>query len=374
MGSSFSKFNPLQALKNAFNGGDSDSDQENPHSFNIRRDKEEAYESIKRGTSMVPLEKIVGSVGRYHDFDNQFKTRSNRTDERLEAILAAMKAGKKMPPISLYQIKDDFFILDGHHRFQAAKRLGYSDIRSCILELLPSKNTLENMLYREKTEFRDKAGLTHRLDLTELGQFDHLEKQISDHQTYLKNERPLKEVSYKDAARDWYTTIYKPLAIIIEDSNLARSFSDRTVDDLYLYISVHQWEMGKKRKYGIGVDQLIPKDMEEFRKKMAKHKEKKYPEMRPEMTVFILLSVEGRHEKRIFEKLLSLDQVREVHSVHGSIDLIVKVKLVRDLLSSDGELITEFILSTIRKWNGVTSTQTLIPGISKVKRDDHCLI
>jgi hypothetical protein len=374
MGSSFSKFKPLQALKNAFNGGNTDSDKENPHSFNIRRDKEEAYESIKRGTSMVPLEKIVGSVGRYHDFDNQFKTKSTRTDERLESILTAMKAGKKMPPISLYQIKDDFFILDGHHRFQAAKRLGYSDIRSCILELLPSKNTLENMLYREKTEFRDKAGLTHRIDLTELGQFDHLEKQISDHQTFLVKERSLKEVSYKEAARDWYATIYKPLSMIIDESNLARSFPDRTVDDLYLYISIHQWEMGKKRKYGIGVDQLIPKDMEEFRKEMAKHKEKKYPEMRPEMTVFILLNVEGKHETRIFEKLLSLDQVKEVHSVHGSIDLIVKVKLVRDLLSSDGELITEFILSTIRQWNGVTSTQTLIPGVSKVKREDHCLI
>jgi hypothetical protein len=374
MGSSFSKFKPLQALKNAFNGGNTDSDKENPHSFNIRRDKEEAYESIKRGTSMVPLEKIVGSVGRYHDFDNQFKTKSTRTDERLESILTAMKAGKKMPPISLYQIKDDFFILDGHHRFQAAKRLGYSDIRSCILELLPSKNTLENMLYREKTEFRDKAGLTHRIDLTELGQFDHLEKQISDHQTFLVKERSLKEVSYKEAARDWYATIYKPLSMIIDESNLAGSFPDRTVDDLYLYISIHQWEMGKKRKYGIGVDQLIPKDMEEFRKEMAKHKEKKYPEMRPEMTVFILLNVEGKHETRIFEKLLSLDQVKEVHSVHGSIDLIVKVKLVRDLLSSDGELITEFILSTIRQWNGVTSTQTLIPGVSKVKREDHCLI
>ena len=132
--------------------------------------------------------------------------------------------------------------------------------------------------------------------------------------------------------------------------------------------------MGKKRKYGIGVDQLIPKDMEKFREKMARHKEKNYPEMRPEMTVFILLNVEGRHEKRIFEKLIALNEVKEVHSVHGSIDLIVKVKLVRDLLSSDGELLTEFILSSIRKWSGVTSTQTLIPGISKVKKDDHCLI
>ena len=376
MVSSYSKFNPLQALKKALHSDTVDQDKENPHSFNIRREKEEAYESIKRGTSMVPLEKIIGSVGRYHDFDNQFKTKSTKMDERLASILNAMKAGKGMPPISLYQIKDEFFILDGHHRFQAAKILKHTDIRSHILELLPSKNTLENMLYREKTEFRDKAGLTHRIDLTELGQFDHLEKQISDHQTFLIKEEAYEEVSYKDAARNWYTTIYQPLATIISESNLVRSFPDRTVDDLYLYISIHQWEIGKKRKYGIGVDQLIPKDMEEFRKKMASHKdkEKKYPEMRPEMTVFILLNVDGRHEKRIFDKLLALDEVKEVHSVHGSIDLIVKVKLVRDLLSSDGELITEFILGSIRKWNGINSTQTLIPGISKVKREDHCLI
>ncbi len=374
MVSTFSKFNPLQALKNALHNDDVAPDKKNLHSFNIRREQEGAYESVKRGTSMVPLEKIVGSVGRYQDFDNQFKTSSAKMDERLASILTAMKAGKDMPPISLYQIKDDFFILDGHHRFQAAKIVGFTDIRSHILELLPSKNTLENMLYREKTEFRDKAELTHRIDLTELGQFNHLEKQISDHQAFLIQEGTLKEVTYKDAARDWYTTIYQPLTIIIRESNLVRSFPDRTVDDLYLYISIHQWEIGKKRRYGIGIDKLIPKDMEEFREKMAKHKEKKYPEMRPEMTVFILLNVDGRQEKRIFEKLISLKEVQEVHSVHGSIDLIVKVKLVRDLLSSDGELLSEFILATIRKWSGVTSTQTLIPGISKVKKDDHCLI
>ena len=129
MVSSFSKFNPLQALKSALHSDTVDRDKENPHSFNIRREKEEAYESIKRGTSMVPLEKIIGSVGRYHDFDNQFKTKSTKMDERLASILGAMKAGKGMPPISLYQIKDDFFILDGHHRFQAAKILKYTDIK-----------------------------------------------------------------------------------------------------------------------------------------------------------------------------------------------------------------------------------------------------
>ena len=73
-----------------------------------------------------------------------------------------------MPPISLYQIKEDYFILDGHHRFRAARELGRSHIRSRIVELLPSKNTLENNLYIERIGFRDKAGLadSHRTDRT----------------------------------------------------------------------------------------------------------------------------------------------------------------------------------------------------------------
>lgn len=373
MASTFSKFNPLQIVKTLFRGKNEDSSKGNPYSFNSRQEQEEAYESIKRGTSMVPLDKIIGSVGRYHDFDKQFRAKTGRRDERLHKIVSAMKAGKSMPPISLYQIKDDYYILDGHHRFKAAKELGYTEIHSRIVELLPTKNTLENRLYIEKTDFRDKAGLTKAIDLTELGQFGHLKSQIEDHQIFLSEEQG-SDVSYEEAANDWYKTIYQPLALVVRDSGLVKSFPGRTVDDLYLYISVHQWEMGKKRKYGIGVDKLIPKDMEEFRREMAKHKEQEYPEMRTELTVFILLNVDGRYEQRIYDKLLALDEVREVHSVHGSIDIIVKVTLVRELLSSDAELLSQFILTTIRKWNGVISTQTLIPGMSKVKAADRCHI
>ena len=369
MASMLSKYNPVNIAKKIIGKGRDTDEKPNLHSFNSRQEREEAYESVKRGTSMVPLEKVVGSVGRYHDFDNQFKTRSGKRDERLMAIIQAMQAGKALPPISLYQIKDDYYILDGHHRFKAAQELGHTEIHSRIVELLPSKNTLENRLYLEKTEFRDRAGLAKNIDLTELGQFSHLERQIQEHRQFLATEQT-REVSYEEAAGDWYTTIYVPLTAIIREKGLVASFPGRTVDDLYLYISVHQWEMGKKRKYGIGVDKLIPKDMEEFRKKVANHQEQKYPDLRPEITVFILLNVDGRYEQRIFDKLVALDEVREVHSVHGSIDIIVKITLVRDLLSSDAELLSQFILTTIRKWTGVISTQTLIPGISKVKDID----
>ena len=110
MVSIFSKFNPVKKVRQIFVGSQDDQVPESTQSFNVRQEKEEAYESIKRGTSMVPMERIIGSVGRYHDFDNQFRTKSSRRDERLQRIKDAMMSGKVMPPISLYQIKDDFYI------------------------------------------------------------------------------------------------------------------------------------------------------------------------------------------------------------------------------------------------------------------------
>lgn len=374
MATIFSKFNPFAALKRAVTGVEnSDEPETNPTNFNARQEQEEAYEAIERGTLMVPLDRIVGSVGRYHDFDNQFRAHSHTVDERLKGIIDAMKDGKTLPPISLYQIKDDYFIVDGHHRFRAARELQHSHIRSRIIELLPSKNTLENKLYIEKVGFRDKAGLTDCIELTELGQTEHLDWQVEEHRRYLSKEKD-QEVTFRQAAVDWYRTIYRPLATIVANSGLVKSFPGRTVDDLYLYISVHQWEQGKKRKYGIGVDKLIPKDMEAFRKKMAEHTEQEYPEMKREITVFILLNVDGKNEQQIFDKLLALNEVTEVHTVYGSIDMIVKVTLMRDLLSSDAELLSQFIMSTIRQWKGVLSTQTLIPGMSRVKDKDRCLL
>jgi hypothetical protein len=277
-----------------------------------------------------------------------------------------MREGRRIPPISLYQIKDSYYILDGHHRYAAARELGQEEIRACIIELLPSKDTIENKLYRERSEFRDRFGLPQPVELTEMGQFSVLAEQIEEHRQFLEEEQG-KAISESEAAADWFKTIYLPLRTIIESSSLTRTFRNRTVDDLCLYISLHQWKMGKNRTYGKGIDSLIPKNMEEFRKKMAQHSDQKYPEMRREINVFILMNVEGRHETKIMDKLWALDEVREIHSVHGAIDIVIRVKLMRDLLSSDAELISQFLHTSIRQWPGVVSTQTLLPGLSKVK-------
>jgi hypothetical protein len=45
----------------------------------------------------------------------------------------------------------------------------------------------------------------------------------------------------------------------------------------------------------------------------------------------------------------------------------VKVELIRDLLSSDAEVISQFVHEKVRQLPGIISTNTLIPGFSKIK-------
>ncbi len=175
-------------------------------------------------------------------------------------------------------------------------------------------------------------------------------------------------VSFESATLDWYETIYCPLTAIIEKARLIESFPNRKIADLYTYITFHQWERRSVRKYGSGINQLISENMEDFRKKMSNKKEFEYPEMRREITAFILMNISaGKKGDRIIEKLYALEEVREVHSVHGNVDILVKIVLTRDLISSDAETIWNFVNNKVGQITGIVSTQTLIPGFSKIK-------
>ena len=335
-------------------------------SFKEDQEKEAAYDSRIRGVRTIPLDRIVGSVGRYQDFDNRFRLKQQVPSERLQRIKTAMREGCPMPPVKLYQIKNDFYILDGNHRIAAAKELGHDEILAHIVEFIPSQKNLQNVLYRERADFADRTNLPGEINLTEIGQYDLLAVQIQEHQTHLRaGEQP--DCTFGEAAQDWYKSIYRPLCTIIRRGRLADSFPDRTIADLYIYISEHQWHDDRRRHYGIGVDRLIPKNMEEFRKKMADMKDCGYPEMQRGITAFILMNVQAKKEAWIVEKLFELEEVREIHSVHGDVDLLVKVQLTRDLLSSDAEMISQFVHEEVRQLAGVIKTKTLIPGFSKSK-------
>ena len=339
-------------------------------SFKEQQENEAAFDFKDRGLRMVPIDQITGSVGRYHEFDSKFRPNPHTHPNRLLNIKKAMRAGKYLPPVKLYQIKDEFYALDGNHRISAAKEFGYTEIEAHIVEFLPSKDTLENILYIEKSDFQEKTGLKQTIKLTEIGQYTYLLKQISKHQNNLQrdSENP---VSLKDAALDWYETIYLPLTDIVRRTKLLDHFPKRTVADFFVYISYQHWEKGRTRKYGCSLNQFIPRTMEAFRKKMLDEERSNYPEMVKEIIVFVLVNIDTKRDHHIVDKLFSFKEVKDVHLVHGNVDIIAKIVLKRDLLSSDAVKIGEFIHNHVRRIPGVVSTQTLIPSYSKMEIDER---
>ena len=336
-------------------------------SFKENQKIEEAVDQRDLGFREIPLKKIVGSVGRYRDFDSRFRLLKGLPPERLERIKEAIRTGKPLPPVLLYRIKDDYYVLDGNHRVSAAKEFGWSSIEARIIEYLPSKETLENIIYREKADFERETGLFDLIELTEVGQYPYLLKQITEHKSSLEkvNGAP---VAFEKAARDWYDTIYRPLVAIVESSKLSHAFPNRTLSDLFAYISFHQWQKGRKRKYGIGLDELVPKSMEKFRAKIAEKEGYEIPEMKRMTAAFLLINVETRREDRIMEKLFDHEEVREVHFVPGEFDIIAKIVVESDWLSSESEMIGQFVQQHVRSIAGVTKTRTIIPISSKRRK------
>jgi len=99
-------------------------DKDNLLSFNdvkeILKPRNETY----KGMRVVPLDRIVGSEGRYRDFNKFFFPRSDHLRQRWERVDMAHIKDIILPPIQLYEIGGVYFVRDGNHRVSVARAQG----------------------------------------------------------------------------------------------------------------------------------------------------------------------------------------------------------------------------------------------------------
>jgi len=93
-------------------------------------DIEQRYEGAKQ----VPLGQIRGSSGhgRSRDFDANFRPLNTHSKSRWLSVATARYSGTRLPPVSLVQVGDTYFVEDGHHRISVANALGLDEIRATV--------------------------------------------------------------------------------------------------------------------------------------------------------------------------------------------------------------------------------------------------
>ncbi len=225
------------------------------------RQKLKARETTLQTLQEIPLDAIVGSVGRYSDFTRSFLPLRDTDEERWARVkLASDLHG--LPPIEVYQIDQAYFVLDGHHRVSVARQLGATHIQAYVtrvetkVPLTPTVGPDDLIVKAEYADFLERTGLDGirpdaDLTVTVPGQYRLLAEHIAVHRYWMGQEHR-REIPPAEAAAHWYDTVYMPVVRVIRELGVLWDFPARTETDLYVWVSEHRAALEEKLGWAVG--------------------------------------------------------------------------------------------------------------------------
>jgi hypothetical protein len=234
---------------------------------------------VYMGMQVVPVSLIVGSEGRYRDFDNHFFPKSMHLKNRWESIDRAHLTDVILPPIILYEIGGLYFVRDGNHRVSVAKAQGVENIDAEVISLKSEiklkpgwseRRILKQVVQYEKRVFYTETSFGDitdcwNIDFSTPGQYDVLYQHILIHKYYINQDKE-EEIPMDEAILSWYNNLYLPIVTAIKRRKILRRFRGRTAADLYVWI-IKYWDDLKKR---FGETVTIDDAASEFSEKFGK--------------------------------------------------------------------------------------------------------
>ena len=244
----------------------------------------ENVNQVNLGIKTIPIDKIVGSLGRYQDFTENFLPQKTRVSGKYESVKDLLLQGKILPAIKVYQILDRYFVIDGHHRVTVAKNeLNAKDIDAEVIKILfdlklssekkYSYDTehaksflirLEGNTFENKTNLRNSI-LKYPIKMTELTSFGKLFEEINTFKkNFNKGELSKKPIIYSSYL--WYEKRFLPAVEIIIAERILDHFRQRTYSDLYLWIQLHKYYLSQKAGYDVGFDFTADDFLKKYRR------------------------------------------------------------------------------------------------------------
>ena len=198
------------------------------------------------GMREIPLRQIVGSVDRAVDFDRLFRPRKRGDLRRRLNGLRQAFADRPMPPISVYEASDLYFVTDGHHRVALARedRAEFIDAEVTALrlshQLHPGVDLLELVHTEQNRQFMEQTGLASshpeaQIEFSRPAGYWELRDLIEARGYEISQERR-QFIPMTEATADWYDTCWVAAQQAIDASQLRQRYSYKTPGDLYLWV------------------------------------------------------------------------------------------------------------------------------------------
>jgi hypothetical protein len=208
------------------------------------------------GLESIPLDSIVGSVGRERDFDRGFRPTSGRTRGRWERIATAARKGESFPPIDVYRIGEVHFVKDGHHRVSVARAQKLDTIDAYVTEVqtevgadrtitvkdLPVKG--HERLFFERVPLPREARA--RIQLSDEWRYAGLAEGVEAWGYRAEQDRHA-QMSRAEVAQAWFDEEYVPVVEMLREADLLGSGTEteayiRIATLRYLILRTHEWD------------------------------------------------------------------------------------------------------------------------------------
>jgi nucleotide-binding universal stress UspA family protein len=214
-----------------------------------------------RGMRSIPVDAIIGSVGRYTDFTRTFLPRRAQDQQRWANVKAMTLDLVGLEPVEVYKVSEVYFVLDGNHRVSIARQEGWKQIEAHVIEiqtdiaLTPDVRPEELIVKAEYADFLEQTGLNKTHEIVDLritipGGYQKLLDEISICRCQIQQEEQY-ECSLQESAESWYREIYLPFEEAVRERGMMRWFPDRTVTDLYVWMTDHRSELEKDLGWSI---------------------------------------------------------------------------------------------------------------------------
>ncbi|MCP4419748.1 MAG: universal stress protein, partial [Chloroflexi bacterium] len=162
-------------------------------SYEEVRKKIHAKETNKRELKDIPLNAIVGSVGRYKDFTRRFFPLVEGDQYRWARVRTLTESMEGLPPIEVYQIGEVYFVRDGNHRVSVARELELTHLEAYVTQVetpvpLTPNVQPDDLINKERYSlFLARTHLDRRypeldFSMSVAGNYRVLEQQIKVHQ------------------------------------------------------------------------------------------------------------------------------------------------------------------------------------------------
>ncbi len=218
------------------------------------------------GLHEIPLDHIVGSVGRYNDFTRKFLPKKSVNGNRWKTVDALSLGMTGFPPIEVYKVGEAYFVLDGNHRVSVARANQMPTIEAYVTEFQTDvpfeKDTqpkdfalkAEYAYFLQKTRLKSVRPQAEEVLLTEQGRYPEILQHIEVHHYFIGLDC-ICPIEWTEAVASWYDNVYMPMIRAIREYNMLEDFPNRTEADLYVWLIRHQGEM--QESYG---DLLSPEE------------------------------------------------------------------------------------------------------------------